>query len=161
MQQNRSLLLPLLRALPRLAALVLALALAGCGPTPAPAATAQPATAQPAVIDTATAQPTQNGLYRVAYTSDLDPIAINKLHTWTIHVATAEGKPVEDATVTVTGGMPAHNHGMPTEPQTTPLANGDYKVEGMKFQMAGRWVVTVTVAAGDQQDSAAFNLDLK
>jgi hypothetical protein len=61
----------------------------------------------------------------------------------------------------VDGGMPQHNHGMPTQPQVTPLGSGDYRVEGMKFQMPGHWVVTVAVDAEGQQDTATFNLQLR
>ena len=130
-----------------------------CSAPPAsPAAMQADAATRPAQIDTATTQMSQQGLYRISYSTELDPITINTLHTWTVQVATPDGQPVADAEVSVAGGMPEHNHGMPTQPQVTPIGGGDYRVEGMKFQMPGWWTVTVVVASGDQQDSATFNL---
>lgn len=140
-------------------ALALLVGLGGCSTSTAPGGVqTHAAITRPAQIDTTTAQMSQQGLYRISYTSDNEPITINTLHTWTVHVTTADGQPVADAGVSVEGGMPEHNHGMPTRPQVTPAGAGDYRVEGMKFQMPGWWTVTVVVAAGDQQDSATFNL---
>jgi len=128
-----------------------------CG---APPAAAPAVVTRPATLDTATSRSTEQGLFQIAYTSELDPPAINTVHTWTVHVTTPDGQPVEGARVAVEGGMPEHNHGMPTMPQVAATANGDYRVEGMKFQMPGWWTVTVHVDAGGKQDSVTFNLIL-
>lgn len=113
---------------------------------------------RPAQVDTTTSLTSKNGIYHISYTADLKPLAINKLHSWTVHIETPEGQAVDGATVTVHGGMPEHNHGLPTAPVVTPEGSGNYRVEGMKFQMPGWWTVTVDVAAGGRQDSATFNL---
>ncbi len=80
-----------------------ALALAACG-TPGPAA---PAATNPseAPVEAPNSRLTDNGLYRISFTSALDPIAINELHSWTLHVETADGQPVDDALITVDGGI--------------------------------------------------------
>lgn len=132
--------------------------------TPAPMAGQTPAVTRPANLDLATTQASQGGKFTVSYKSDLDPVTINKLHTWTVHVADSAGQPVDNATVAIDGGMPEHNHGMPTQPIVTPLGSGDYRAEGMKFQMPGWWTVTVTVTdtvGTAQGDSATFNLLLQ
>lgn len=132
---------------------------------PTPMAGQTPAVTRPANVDVATTQPSHGGKFTVSYTSDLDPVTINKLHTWTLHVADSAGQPVDNATVAIDGGMPEHNHGMPTQPIVTPLGSGDYRAEGMKFQMPGWWTVTVTVTntvgGAAQPDSATFNLLLQ
>jgi hypothetical protein len=57
--------------------------------------------------------------------------------------------------------MPQHGHGMPTRPEVTEeLGNGDYRVEGMRFQMGGWWLIEFTIDAGDGQDTVSFNLML-
>jgi hypothetical protein len=105
---------------------------------------------------------TDNGLYRISFTSALDPIAINELHSWTVRVETADGQPVDDAQITVDGGMPGHGHGLPTQPQVTQnLGNGDYLLEGVRFQMPGAWVMRFDVAADGQSDGATFELALR
>jgi hypothetical protein len=134
---------------------------AGACTSPAPQAAMPDPGAQGAEPDLSTSNESDNGLFTVAYKSDLDPITINELHTWTLHVETAAGEPLDGATVTVDGGMPEHNHGLPTQPLVTPLGGGDYRVEGMKFQMPGQWFVTVVVDAAGQQDTARFNLQLR
>ena len=44
---------------------------------------------------------------------------------------------------------------------TRNLGNGDYVVEGVKFQMGGWWVMEFAVAAAEGSDVAKFNLKLQ
>jgi hypothetical protein len=116
----------------------------------------------PADLDFSTTQLSENGLYRATIVPDTDPIAINQLHSWVLHVETSDGQSLGDATVSVDGDMPQHGHGMPTQPQVTQnLGNGDYLVEGMRFQMGGWWVVDFVIDANGQQDKVSFNLMLE
>ena len=116
----------------------------------------------PADLDFSTTQLSESGLYQATIVPDSEPIAINQLHTWTVHIETGDGQPLSDATVTVDGDMPQHGHGMPTRPQVTQnLGNGHYLVEGMKFQMGGWWVVEFMIGAGGEQDKVSFNLLLE
>ena len=109
-----------------LALLALLSALGGCSVPASPAGNqTQTAVTRPAQIDTATAQTSQQGRYRISYTPDAEPITINTLHAWTVHVATVDDQPVPDATVSVAGGMPEHNHGMLTQPQVTPAGGAE------------------------------------
>lgn len=102
-----------------------------------------------------------NGHFVVSYEPRLQPIGINQIHAWTIHVETPQGVAVDGAEISVVGGMPVHDHGLPTLPQTTThLGGGKYRVEGMKFHMNGWWEVTVTVATETVADTVIFNLVL-
>ncbi|NTU83210.1 MAG: FixH family protein [Chloroflexales bacterium] len=113
----------------------------------------------PADLDYATTRLSNGGAYRVSYEPRHGPIAVNQIHAWTIHVETADGQPIEGATIAVDGDMPQHGHGLPTEPQVTQdLGGGDYLVEGLKFHMPGWWVVDYTITAGGQTDTVRFNL---
>jgi hypothetical protein len=116
----------------------------------------------PSELDLSSAHLSDNGLFKVAWSSDPASPPLSKVHTWTIHVESPDGKPVEDAAITVDGGMPQHGHGLPTSPQVTQnLGNGDYLVEGMKFQMPGWWQVRFHIGAGAQSDTITFNLTLR
>jgi hypothetical protein len=116
----------------------------------------------PANLDFSTTRLSEAGRYRVSYTSELNPIAINQLHTWTLHVETVEGTPVENAVIQVHGDMPEHRHGMPTAPKVTQyLGDGNYRVEGMRFQMGGWWEVVFEIEADGETDRVAFNLMLR
>ena len=101
------------------------------------------------------------GLYSGTYTASLEPLTIDTLHSWTLHLETADGKPVENATITVHGDMPGHGHGLPTKPIVSQRGNGDYLVEGMKFQMTGWWYVDFEVSDGGKQDTLRFDFVLK
>ena len=104
---------------------------------------------------------TRSGYYRVSYQSELQPIVINQIHTWIFRVETPDGAPVGDAEISVTGGMPLHNHGVPTAPQmTTNLGNGNYRMEGMRFHMNGDWELLVTVDVAGRRDTVIIPLTL-
>jgi hypothetical protein len=121
-----------------------------------------PVATRPANLDLAATKPTDKGLFRVTRTSKPNPIIVNEMHTWTIHVEMASGAMVENATIKVDGDMPEHGHGLPTSPEVTKyLGNGDYLVEGLLFQMPGWWVVEFDITAGGQTDHVEFNLLLE
>jgi hypothetical protein len=101
------------------------------------------------------------GAWRVSYKADPTPVPVHRLHAWTLHVARPDGSPVTGATINVDGDMPQHGHGLPTRPRVTrELGNGDYLVEGVKFQMGGWWVMDFEVTAAGRTDRVRFNLQL-
>lgn len=116
----------------------------------------------PTDLDMTTSHLSDNGMFLVSWSSDPSVPPLNQIHTWTLHVETADGQPVDDAEITVDGGMPQHGHGLPTSPQVTQnLGNGDYLVEGMKFQMQGWWEVRFNINAGGQTDTITFNFTME
>ena len=115
----------------------------------------------PGNLDYARVRTSESGRYRAAIKPDGDSIPKGKLQRWTLHLETVTGSPIDDANVTVDGGMPQHGHGLPTKPLVTRhLGNGDHLVEGVKFNMGGWWVVKFHVNATAGADSVVFNLKL-
>ncbi|MCL4299889.1 MAG: FixH family protein [Anaerolineae bacterium] len=115
----------------------------------------------PADLNTSTSLVSDKGLYRVSYIPQFEPVPINQIQSWTLHLETADGRPVEKAEIRVDGDMPQHGHGLPTRPQVTEyLGNGDYRVEGLKFHMPGWWIVEFDITAEGQTDHVTFNLTL-
>ena len=103
----------------------------------------------------------QAGLFHVTYKSKLHPIVINRIHNWVLRVELADGQPVTNADITVEGGMPAHDHGLPTLPRMTQsLGNGEYLLEGMRFHMNGYWEISITINAGGDRDTIIIPLEL-
>ena len=115
----------------------------------------------PANLDYGRVRVSESGRYRAAIKPEGDSIPQGKLQKWTLHLDAVSGAPVSDARVIIDGGMPQHGHGLPTKPRVTrELGNGDYLVEGMKFNMGGWWVVKFRVDAPAGRDSVIFNLEL-
>jgi hypothetical protein len=99
------------------------------------------------VIASAGAAWAEDAELRVTYSTPAGPPVINRIHSWILHVESSEGIPVENAEITVTGGMPEHDHGLPTQPRVTEeLGGGDYRLDGLRFHMQGAWELEIAVA---------------
>ncbi len=101
------------------------------------------------------------GHFQVGFRSDLDPLAINRIHSWIVHIEDSDGNAITNAKITVKGGMPKHNHGLPTAPEVSEiLEDGNYKIEGMRFHMRGYWEIRVSIDIGTERDSVTIPLNL-
>jgi len=102
----------------------------------------------------------QRGIFTVQYESSLEPIEINRIHSWVV-VVTRDGEPVNGAGILVSGGMPEHNHGLPTRPRVTAdLGDGRYQLDGIRFHMNGNWEVVIEIDADGSRDTVVINLVL-
>jgi hypothetical protein len=115
----------------------------------------------PQNLDYGRSRVSASGLYRAQIRPQGDSIPRGKLQSWTLHLESAAGAPIDTAMIAVDGGMPQHGHGLPTKPRVTKaLGNGDHLVEGMKFNMGGWWVVKFRVRSSAGSDSVVFNVKL-
>lgn len=113
---------------------------------------------QPANLDLSLARESTSGAYRVSLEPPQTPPPLNRIHNWTVKVADRAGRPVHAAVFDVSGGMPQHGHGLPTQPRITrELAPGKYLLEGMKFSMPGRWEIRLAIQGPQGADSVIFN----
>lgn len=104
---------------------------------------------------------TSNREFRLTVTSRLDPPLINMIHEWEVRVEDSDGQPVQGAQLVLDGGMPAHQHGLPSQPKMTEeLGDGLYLIEGVKYSMPGHWEMRLSVTLDDRSDEAVFNLVL-
>lgn len=104
---------------------------------------------------------TTPGAYTVTLHSQLAPLSINRMHSWIISVRDKSGIPVTDLALVVQGGMPLHNHGLPTQPQVTrELGDGQYLLEGMRFHMHGDWELKVEFDSPQGRESLTLALAL-
>ncbi len=88
-------------------------------------------------------------------------LPVNQLHNWIISVNDFEGKSVFPAVFSIAGGMPAHGHGLPTQPVVTEhLGEGRYLLEGVKFNMDGQWIMKFQIIANNKQDIAEITFDV-
>ena len=97
----------------------------------------------------------------VTYTTPAGPPAINRMHSWILHIENDSGMAIEGASIDVVGGMPEHNHGLPTRPRVTEeLGSGDYKLDGMRFHMRGYWEIVVTITTDEGTSEVSIPLQL-
>jgi len=116
----------------------------------------------------AVTQASRDGLYKLTLFSNQSPIPLQRIHSWTLHVETADGKPADNLKIFVNGGMPMHRHGFPTRPKVSDhLGGGDYSVNGIKFNMAGHWEMRFNITEKDKpagrgkEDRAVFRIHLE
>lgn len=106
-------------------------------------------------------QLTDSGLLQVLFEPQINPIIINKIHYWLLHLRTINGEAVLNAEIVVAGGMPEHDHGLPTKPRTRPASiEGDYLIEGLRFHMKGRWEIELIISVAGETDTLTVYLDL-
>lgn len=103
----------------------------------------------------------ESGRYQLSYQSQVEPIVINQIHSWILHLETEEGQTVSAAEMTLKGGMPEHNHGLPTKPRISASEDeGYYLVEGIRFHMRGHWEIEIKIIQGTNIDTVLIPLDL-
>ena len=103
----------------------------------------------PPGFDTDVIKPSERGHYHVSIRPRVDPIPLNRIHTWLVEIKGPDGAPVSGADVSIYGSMPLHGHGFPTVPHITGETDkGVYTLEGMKFSMTGWWTLGVGYCHG-------------
>lgn len=103
---------------------------------------------------------TDKGL-KIEIYSELSPIIINQIHNWHIRVIDRTGQVLELTDLAVYGGMPEHDHGLPTQPKVTArLENDDYLLEGVRFHMQGFWQLQVELEYEGVGDTAIIDFNL-
>ena len=97
----------------------------------------------------------------VTYTTPDGPPEINRMHSWILYVESESGEPIEGADIEVDGGMPAHDHGLPTRPRVTEdLGDGYYRLDGVRFHMSGYWEMVVTIRSDQGEETVVIPLTL-
>jgi hypothetical protein len=105
--------------------------------------------------------PSDRGYFVISYSTELDPVPINRMHSWILTITDSAGAPVQNARVTVTGGMPEHDHGLPTLPQVLAGSEpGQYRVDGLRFHMRGYWEILVSVDNAAHRDLVKIAFEL-
>ncbi len=102
---------------------------------------------------------------KIEMDSEIKPLEINKIHSWLIRLSDLQDKPVSSAEIQFIGGMPEHNHGLPTQPLvTTEIEPGIYLLEGVRFHMQGAWRLELKLNWNSQgratADTATIDFEL-
>ncbi len=109
---------------------------------------------------------TERGTYYVELAPEPNPVPFQELFEFEVRVYDSQDDetPLEDVSLDqVRAVMPAHGHGMKTQPEWEQVKPGVFRVRGVKFHMQGagedgRWVVHVLVNGPDGVDEASFEM---
>ena len=100
--------------------------------------------------------------FKIEIYSELSPLSINTIHSWHIRVLDRDDEILELEELNVFGGMPEHDHGLPTQPEVTMrLDNGDYLLEGVRFHMQGHWELLIEIQYAGVDDTAIIDFELQ
>ncbi|MEZ4356997.1 MAG: hypothetical protein R3F16_25430 [Myxococcota bacterium] len=123
---------------------------------PAPEAPTAGETADPGLEAVST-----RGRYRIGIRPEIGRASIGVLHAWLVDVSLADGRAADVRDLRFDGGMPQHGHGFETAPRVTGrLGPSTFRVDGVRFSMAGDWTIRIDVAGADGNDSASFVVDV-
>lgn len=103
--------------------------------------------------------PSKSGLFTAIVTRP-QPVPVEALHTWRVRLLDRQRRPIVRAGVEVTGDMPEHGHGLPTQPVAVARGRGLYALQGMMFQMPGRWYVQLKVRAAGRVDTVRIRFTI-
>jgi hypothetical protein len=141
-----------LTAGPTVRALALALCALACAGEPAPESTDADAAASWSARS-------DSGRLVGTLAPESGAVEVGAFQNWILALATADGTPVTGAQIAITGGMPLHGHGLPTQPAAgEELPGGRYRIEGLKLNMHGAWVIEVLVGTAAGIDRVRFDL---
>lgn len=100
------------------------------------------------------------GLY-VATLEPAKPLRPRQMQTVRLVVRDTDGRGIDEAQISIDGGMPQHGHGLPTRPRVTSrLGDGVYEIEGVRFNMGGWWEFRLAIEGAHGVDTVTFNLEL-
>jgi cytochrome c peroxidase len=93
------------------------------------------------------AMQSRNGYYQAVLHTPGEVPPVAQTHSWTLTLQTRDGRAFVPGQLSLGGGMPAHGHGLPTEPRVTRhLGDGRFLIEGLRFNMSGRWQISISLS---------------
>ena len=100
------------------------------------------------------------GHYVVTFEPSTETLEINRIHSWHLTVTDTDRKLLGNLEIEVDGGMPEHDHGMPTRPQVVASKTaGHYRVDGVRFHMPGRWEIRISIFDGQRRDFVTIGIN--
>jgi hypothetical protein len=136
----------ILRLMLSLPALALALMCAATGAKPA----------EPIVLRT------EAGRFSLRLTDIERPERVNHLHGFELSLITVDGRPATSASIVITGQHRYALNPLPTSPQVQPgPADGTYRIEGLRFHVAGEWRLVFAIEFEQIRDRATLDIVVK
>jgi hypothetical protein len=101
-----------------------------------------------------------DGTWRVRWRTEPSPIPINEPFRLIVEVAGARDPDaaLDELTLELDAGMPAHGHGLQRVPRVTRAAAGRFTADGLLFHMPGAWELYLDVAREGIAERAQFSV---
>lgn len=98
--------------------------------------------------------------YSIVLSPSKGHIPLGRIHNWIIEVRDKDDIPVYPISFLIDGGMPAHGHGLPSNPTGSRyLGDGKYLIEGLAFSMYGGWDLAFLLRSEAIRDRAAIRVE--
>ena len=89
------------------------------------------------------------------------PLRTRQMETVRLIVRDAEGGAIDEAQISIDGGMPQHGHGMNRVPRVAPDGEGGFGADGLLFHMPGSWQLYFDVTRGPLTERAQVEVVLE
>jgi hypothetical protein len=120
------------------------------------AALSPPLSAQPLSLRS------QDGRFRLRVDGIERPEHLNHLHGLDLVLTAADGAPATGATIVLTGQRRYSTSPLPTLPQVIAAgADGAYRVEGLRFHIAGEWHLVFDIDFKQNRDRVGLDVLVK
>lgn len=156
--------MPIFRLVAALAGLLWGAGLAGCDRESALSAPATPpmqSGEERSPGFTGIARSSESGRYRVVIRREDPSVPYARIHAWLVRIEAEDGALIHPTRLAFSGGMPQHGHGFQTAPQVTDaLAGGGFRIDGVRFHMAGEWMLRIEFVSPAGADVALFEISI-
>ncbi|WP_328184818.1 FixH family protein [Marinobacter sp. OP 3.4] len=103
----------------------------------------------------------REGHFRISVSPVEGEVPLRDHHDWVLDVWDTNNNPVKLDGLSITGGMPGHGHGLPSQPRVSEyLGEGRYRLTGFLFNMHGDWILRFHLVRQGVQDVADLELTL-
>ena len=105
-------------------------------------------------------QTSVNGVFKLSLMCRHQP-SVGPFQDCQIELQDKQGQVVNDAKISMDGGMPSHGHGLPTAPVITSLdSQGHYRIDGLQYNMPGTWLLGFMIKTASSQDKVVFSFEI-
>jgi hypothetical protein len=101
---------------------------------------------------------TPSGTVTVAIVAAEPAPPLKGANSWTVQLSGESGEPITGASVSFTGRMPLHRHGLTALPLTRELDGGRYEIQPIILFMPQLWELTVAVTQNEETEEVTFDV---
>jgi hypothetical protein len=101
---------------------------------------------------------TPSGALTVAIVAAEPAPPLKGLNSWTVQLSDESGEAVSAASLSFSGWMPLHRHGLNSLPVIRELDGGRYEIQPIVLYMPQLWELSVLVTRNDETEDVTFDI---